>query len=164
MRFVPRRTQAGETQVVWERIGICANNNGSLCSGGLQMSNVPDELRYAETHEWVRTETDGSVTVGISDHAQEQLGDLVYVELPDAGRVVAQGEEIAVVESVKAASDVYSPLSGEVTEVNEALADTPETVNSEPYVDGWLFKLKPSDPGELESLLDAEHYAESIVE
>ena len=128
------------------------------------MSNIPDELSYAETHEWVRTEDDGSVTVGISDHAQEQLGDLVYVELPDVGRIVAQAAEVAVVESVKAASDIYSPLSGEVVEVNESLADAPETVNVEPYVDGWLFKLKPSDPSEIESLLDAGRYAELTAE
>ena len=128
------------------------------------MSNIPDELQYAETHEWVRSEDDGSVTVGISDHAQEQLGDLVYVELPDVGRVVEQGEEVAVVESVKAASDSYSPLSGEIIEINESLGDAPETVNSDPYVDGWFFRLQPAEPGELESLLDSEHYSESIEE
>ena len=128
------------------------------------MSNIPDELSYAETHEWVRTEDDGSITVGISDHAQEQLGDLVYVELPDVGRVVAQAEEVAVVESVKAASDIYSPVSGEVIEVNEVLADTPETVNADPYVDGWLFKLNPSDSSELDSLLDSDRYAELTAE
>jgi glycine cleavage system H protein len=128
------------------------------------MSSIADEFSYAETHEWVRTEDDGTVTIGISDHAQEQLGDLVYVELPDVGRVVAQAEEVAVVESVKAASDIYSPLSGEVVEVNETLADIPETVNADPYVDGWLFRLQPSDLAEMDSLLDAERYAEATAE
>lgn len=128
------------------------------------MSQIPDELSYTETHEWVRTEEDGSVTIGITDHAQEQLGDLVYVELPDEGRIVAGREEIAVVESVKAASDIYAPLAGEVSEVNEALSETPELVNSDPYGDGWLFKLVPTDANDLESLMDAEHYGETVEE
>ena len=124
------------------------------------MSNVPDDLRYTKTHEWVRVEEDGAVTVGITDHAQQQLGDLVYVELPDSGRTTSSGEEIAVVESVKAASDIYSPIGGEVSEVNERLADTPELVNSDPYGDGWLFRLTPSDSAEIDDLLEPDAYAE----
>ncbi len=126
------------------------------------MSNVPSELKYRETHEWVRTEEDGTVTVGITDHAQELLGDLVFVELPEPGKTVSAGGECAVVESVKAASDVYSPLSGEVVAVNEALADAPETVNDDPYGAGWLFKLRPADALELDQLLDAEAYHKAI--
>lgn len=124
------------------------------------MSNVPDDLRYTKTHEWVRVEEDGSVTVGITDHAQQQLGDLVYVELPDSGRTTLNGEEIAVVESVKAASDIYSPIGGDVSEVNERLADTPELVNSDPYGDGWLFRLTPSDSAEVDDLLEPDAYTE----
>ncbi len=127
------------------------------------MSNVPQELRYTKSHEWVRREEDGSVTVGITDHAQELLGDLVYVEAPEVGTTFSSGEDCAVVESVKAASDVYAPVSGEVTEANEALTDTPETVNSDPYGDGWIFKIKPADEGELDDLLDADAYAEQIA-
>lgn len=124
------------------------------------MSTVPDELRYTKTHEWVRMEDDGSVTVGLSDHAQEQLGDLVYVELPDVGRQLSPGEEVAVVESVKAASDIYAPISGEVTEANDVLANSPETVNADPYGDGWLFRVEPTDAKDLDELLDAEEYTE----
>lgn len=124
------------------------------------MSTVPDDLRYTKTHEWVRVEDDGSVTIGLSDHAQEQLGDLVYVELPDVGRQVSPGEEVAVVESVKAASDIYAPVAGEVTQANEALTDAPETVNADPYGEGWLFRLEPADSAEINELLDAEEYAE----
>ena len=122
------------------------------------MSNQPQDLKYAETHEWARDEGDGIVTVGISDHAQELLGDLVFVELPEVGASLAAGDECAVIESVKAASDVYSPVSGEVVEVNEALADAPETINDDPYVDGWVFKLKAADAAELENLMDADAY------
>lgn len=122
------------------------------------MSNQPQDLKYAETHEWVRDEGDGVIAVGISDHAQELLGDLVFVELPEVGAALVAGDECAVIESVKAASDVYSPLTGEVTEVNEALADAPETINDDPYVDGWIFKLKAADPAELENLMDADAY------
>ena len=122
------------------------------------MSNQPQDLKYAETHEWVRDEGDGTITVGISDHAQELLGDLVFVELPEVGTVLALGDECAVIESVKAASDINSPVSGEVTEVNEALADAPETINDNPYVDGWIFKLKVADAAELENLMDAAAY------
>ena len=124
------------------------------------MSNVPEELHYTKSHEWVRLESDGTITVGITDHAQEQMGDLVYVELPDIGRTVSGKDELAVIESVKAASDVYSPLAGEVTEVNEILTDSPELVNGDPYGEGWLFKLSPNDPSDLDDMLDADEYTE----
>jgi glycine cleavage system H protein len=125
------------------------------------MSNdVPTELRYAKSHEWVRLEEDGTATVGITDHAQELLGDLVFVELPEVGAQLGAGAECAVVESVKAASDVYSPVSGEVIAVNEVLAESPETINQDPYEDGWIFRVRLSDPAELEALMDADAYAE----
>ncbi|WP_028693242.1 glycine cleavage system protein GcvH [Pseudomonas cremoricolorata] len=127
------------------------------------MSNIPAELRFAESHEWARLETDGSVTVGISDHAQEALGDVVYVELAEVGKVFAAGDAAGVVESVKAASDIYSPVSGEVIAVNEALADSPEQLNDTPY-EAWIFKLKPSDASELSKLLDAAGYRAAIGE
>lgn len=123
------------------------------------MSNIPTELKYAKSHEWVRDEGDGTVFVGITDHAQEQLGDLVFVELPDVGETLIAGSECAVVESVKAASDIYSPLSGEVVSINEALEDAPETVNGDAYGDGWLFRLKINDEGEMDELMDADAYA-----
>lgn len=122
------------------------------------MSNSPSELKYASSHEWARLEDDGTVTVGITDHAQDALGDVVFVELPEIGNSYSAGEEIAVVESVKAASDIYAPLAGEVIAVNEALQDSPEIINESPYDDGWFFKLQPSEVGELENLLDAEAY------
>jgi glycine cleavage system H protein len=124
------------------------------------MSDIPSDLKYAATHEWARLEDDGTVTVGISDHAQDALGDVVYVELPELEQVIAAGDEAGVVESVKAASDVYAPISGTVCAVNEALDDAPETVNSDAYTDGWFFKMRPADLGELEELLDAEAYGE----
>jgi len=124
------------------------------------MSNIPSDLKYTQSHEWVRDEGDGSVTIGITDHAQELLGDLVFVELPEVGAALDAGDECAVVESVKAASDVYSPLSGEVTEANELLADAPETINNEAYGDGWIFKMSLSDADELDGLMDADAYAE----
>jgi glycine cleavage system H protein len=124
------------------------------------MSDVPQELRYARTHEWARLEEDGTVTVGISDHAQDALGDVVYVEHPEPGQQVAAGDEAGVVESVKAASDIYAPVSGSVVAVNEALDDAPETVNQDPYGDGWFFKMDPDDVTELDELLDSETYAE----
>jgi glycine cleavage system H protein len=127
------------------------------------MSNVPSELLYTKSHEWVRREEDGSVTVGITDHAQELLGDLVFVETPEVGKTFDAGEDCAVVESVKAASDVYSPIAGEVVESNELLANVPETINSEPYGDGWIFRLKPGDPAELDALLNADAYSEQIA-
>ncbi|MEP1743439.1 MAG: glycine cleavage system protein GcvH [Kangiellaceae bacterium] len=126
------------------------------------MSNVPSDLKYISSHEWVREEDDGTVTIGITDHAQELLGDVVYVELPDVDSEVALEDEIAVVESVKAASDIYAPLSGTIIAVNEDLEDAPETVNSSPYDDGWMFKMQPSEPSELEGLLDAESYQNEI--
>ena len=122
------------------------------------MSNSPSELKYASSHEWARLEDDGTITVGITDHAQNALGDVVYVELPEIGNTYSAGEEIAVVESVKAASDIYAPLAGEVIAINEALQDSPEIINESPYDDGWFFKLQPSEVGELENLLDAEDY------
>ena len=128
------------------------------------MSNVPGELRYAKTHEWVRTEDDGSLTVGISDHAQEALGDIVFVELPEVGASFSAAGDCAVVESVKAASDIYSPVSGEVIATNELLADTPEIINSDPYGDGWLFKLTPSAPADMDELLDADAYTQVASE
>ncbi len=124
------------------------------------MSEVPQELRYARTHEWARLEEDGTVTVGISDHAQDALGDVVYVEHPEHGQQVVAGDEAGVVESVKAASDIYAPVSGSVVAVNEALDDAPETVNQDPYGDGWFFKIQPDDIAELDELLDSEAYAE----
>jgi glycine cleavage system H protein len=124
------------------------------------MSNIPSDLKYTQSHEWVRDEGDGTVTIGITDHAQELLGDLVFVELPEVGSELDAGDECAVVESVKAASDVYSPLGGEVVEVNEQLGDAPETINTEAYGDGWIFKLKLTDAEELEGLMDADAYTE----
>ncbi len=126
------------------------------------MSEVPDDLRYTKTHEWVRQDDDGLLTVGISDHAQHLLGDLVFVELPEVGTAFGGGDDCAVVESVKAASDVYCPVAGEVVEVNEALADTPELINQDPYGDGWIFRLKPEDPGAAAELMDAAAYQQMI--
>lgn len=128
------------------------------------MSNTPSELKYTKSHEWVRIEGDGTATVGISDHAQALLGDMVFVELPEPGSTLEAGEECAVVESVKAASDVYTPLTGEVVAANELLEDAPETVNTDVYNDGWLFRIKLEDETELKELLDAEAYAELIAE
>ena len=122
------------------------------------MSHIPEELRYNESHEWVRQEEDGTVTVGITDHAQAQLGDLVYVELPEPGLSLQANESLGVVESVKAASDIFSPIGGRVVAVNTALADAPEQVNADPYGDGWLVRLAPEDPGEIGALLDSEGY------
>ena len=128
------------------------------------MSNVPAELKYAATHEWVRSEGNGVYTVGITEHAQELLGDMVFVDLPEVGREVAAGEDCAVAESVKAASDIYSPISGEIVAVNGELEGSPELVNSEPYGTGFLFQIKASDESELANLLDAEAYAASVEE
>jgi len=122
------------------------------------MSNVPVELKYAKTHEWARVNDDGSVTVGISDSAQDQLGDMVFIELPEVDQTVTAAEACAVVESVKAASDVYAPIGGEIVEVNEALADSPETVNQDAFGEGWLFRLQPADIGEMAALMDADAY------
>jgi glycine cleavage system H protein len=129
------------------------------------MSNIPDNLKYLDSHEWARVESDGTVTVGISDHAQGALGDLVFVEVPEVGKALSKGGAAAVVESVKAASDVYSPVSGEVIANNsEALSATPELVNSDPYGQGWLFKIKPSNNSELGGLLDAQAYGKVVEE
>lgn len=126
------------------------------------MSQIPAELKYVASHEWIRDEGNGVVTVGITDHAQELLGDVVYVELPEVGSNLAEGDGAGVVESVKAASDVYSPLAGEVLEVNQALVDAPETANSDPYGAAWFFKLKLNNPADLDTLLDAQAYAAEV--
>lgn len=124
------------------------------------MNEIPGDLKFLSSHEWVRVESDGTVTVGISDHAQDLLGDIVFVELPEIGQSVDAENNTAIVESVKAASDIYSPLSGEVIEVNSLLEDQPEIINSSPYEDGWFYKLTPSDLGELDNLLSPEDYSE----
>ena len=126
------------------------------------MSKTPDDRRYTRSHEWVLKGADGIVIVGISDYAQEALGDLVFAETPEVGRKVAAGEACAVVESVKAASDVYAPVAGEVVEVNVLLADRPELMNKDPYGDGWLWKMKPDDAAEVDALLDAGRYTASL--
>ena len=118
---------------------------------------TPENLKYTDTHEWIKQESDGTVTIGITDHAQQQLGDVVFVEPPSAGRQVKKGEECGVVESVKAAADIYAPISGEIVAANAELADAPEKINQDPY-GAWMFRLKPSDPGELTALLDAAAY------
>ncbi len=122
------------------------------------MSDIPGNLRYAKTHEWIRLEGDGTATVGITDHAQDAMGDLVYVQLPEVGEQKTAGDETGVVESVKAASDIYAPVDGEVIEVNTALEDTPELVNEDPYDRGWLFKLRVNDEKQVEALLTADQY------
>ena len=128
------------------------------------MSNIPSHLQYTESHEWVSSEDNGNARIGITDHAQEALGDLVFVELPEAGSDINAEDAVCVVESVKAASDVYMPISGEITEVNEVLNDAPETINDSPFDDGWLFKVKPSVPVELEELMDADAYQAEIAD
>jgi glycine cleavage system H protein len=124
--------------------------------------NLPADLRYTASHEWIRSEPDGTVTVGITDHAQAALGDLVYLELPKAGRKVKAGEAVAVVESVKAASDVYAPVAGEIIAANESIAGTPEAVNQDAYA-AWLFRVRPSDPADVAKLLDAAAYQATIA-
>ncbi len=124
------------------------------------MSDIPGELRYAQSHEWARLDDDGLIVIGITDHAQDALGDIVYVELPELETEVQAGQEAGVVESVKAASDIYAPISGTVVEVNANLEDAPETVNADPYGDGWFFKVDPADPSDLDELLDADGYGE----
>lgn len=126
------------------------------------MSHLPDDLKYANSHEWAKLEDDGTVRVGISDFAQSELGDVVFVDLPDTGRRVNAGEAVAVIESVKAASDIYSPVSGEIVEINPALADTPEAINADAYA-AWLFRVKPDALAELDKLLDAQAYGEAIT-
>lgn len=128
------------------------------------MSNIPTELKYTSSHEWIRAEDNGSYTIGISEHAQELLGDMVFIELPEVGDSVSAGDECAVAESVKAASDIYAPLSGEVIAVNEALEDSPELVNTDAFGDGWLMRIMPSDTTELENMLDAIAYQAIIDE
>ena len=127
------------------------------------MSNVPSELKFLSSHEWVLVEDDVA-TVGVSDHAQELLGDLVFVELPETGSLVSAGDSVAVIESVKAASDTYAPVSGKIIEINDELEDAPERINDDPYGDGWMYKIKMEDPGEVGDLLNANAYTESIEE
>ncbi len=127
------------------------------------MSNVPNGLKYSKEHEWLRKEEDGTYTVGITEHAQQLLGDMVFVDLPEVGVAVSAGDDCAVAESVKAASDIYAPVSGEILAVNEELNDSPELVNSEPYGSGWIFKIKASDESEIDALLDASAY-EALLE
>ncbi|WP_346798394.1 glycine cleavage system protein GcvH [Halomonas sp. Bachu 37] len=126
------------------------------------MSNIPTNLRYAESHEWVLDHGDGTVTIGITDHAQQALGDVVFVELPEPERELNKGDEFGVIESVKAASDLYSPVSGQVIEVNETLEDAPETVNESPYADGWIMKVRLGSDNKLDGLLDADGYQSLI--
>ncbi len=128
------------------------------------MVDISDDVKYLSSHEWARREEDGMIVVGISDFAQKLLGDVVFVELPEIGREVKVGEEISVVESVKAASDIYTPMSGEVMEVNEALSDNPEMINEDAYFNGWIYKMKPYDDGEWEDLLSSEEYLEHVKE
>ena len=128
------------------------------------MSEIPSDLKYVKSHEWVRQESDGSVTIGITAHAQDLLGDMVFIELPEVGRTLDVEEDCAVVESVKAASDVYAPLAGEVTAVNETLEASPETLNQAPYGDGWLFRLQPADAGAIDAMMDADTYAALVAE
>lgn len=123
------------------------------------MSNIPAELKYVESHEWLRKEEDGTITVGITDFAQAALGDVVFIELPDVGADVEADDDIAVVESVKAASDVYAPIAGKIVAVNEELVDAPEKANEDPYGDAWFFRMEPTDPNVLDTLLSAEDYA-----
>ncbi|MBN8411172.1 glycine cleavage system protein GcvH [Halomonas denitrificans] len=122
------------------------------------MSSIPANLRYVDSHEWIQDNGDGTVTIGITDHAQESLGDVVFVDLPDVGSSLSKGDEFGVIESVKAASDLYAPVDGEVIEVNESLEDSPETVNEAPYEDGWIMKVRLDDKSALDDLLDAEAY------
>ena len=123
------------------------------------MKNIPGDLKFLSSHEWARIESDGTITFGISDHAQDLLGDIVFIELPEVGQTLDAESDAAIVESVKAASDVYSPISGEVKEVNSLLEDQPEIINSSPYEDGWFYKISPSDLGELDNLLSPEDYS-----
>ena len=126
------------------------------------MSNVPAELKYVDSHEWLRLEADGTVTVGITDHAQELLGDIVFVELPEVGASLSADEQAGVVESVKAASDVNAPIAGEIVEVNQAFVDAPETANTDPYGEAWFFRIKPANAADLDGLMDAAAYEAEI--
>lgn len=126
------------------------------------MSNIPADLKYVASHEWLKLEDDGIITVGITDHAQDLLGDVVFVELPEVGREVSADEEIAVVESVKAASDVYAPIAGEIVEINDELVDSPELANEDPYGKAWFFKIKPANVVDYDDLLSAEEYQSAL--
>lgn len=126
------------------------------------MSNIPADLKYVASHEWLKLEDDGIITVGITDHAQGLLGDVVFVELPEVGRTVSADEEIAVVESVKAASDVYAPIAGEIVEINDELVDSPELANEDPYGKAWFFKIKPANVADYDDLLSAEEYQSAL--
>ncbi len=126
------------------------------------MSNIPEELRYVASHEWLRKEEDGTITVGITEHAQDLLGDIVFVELPEVGDELEADDEAGVVESVKAASDVYAPIAGEVVAINENLEDEPEVINSDPYGDGWFFRIKPTNPEDYDSLMTADEYKDEL--
>ncbi|EGE15230.1 glycine cleavage system protein GcvH [Moraxella catarrhalis] len=126
------------------------------------MSNIPADLKYVASHEWLKLEDDGIITVGITDHAQDLLGDVVFVELPEVGRTVSADEEIAVVESVKAASDVYAPIAGEIVEINDELVDSPELANEDPYGKAWFFKIKPANVVDYDDLLSAEEYQSAL--
>lgn len=126
------------------------------------MSNLPAELKYTKSHEWIQSNDDGTVTIGITDNAQELLGDLVFVELPEEGSVLTAGDQCAVVESVKAASDVYAPITGEIIAVNASLENEPEQVNTDPFGNGWLFRMKPEQPQQIALLLDADSYSETL--
>ncbi|WP_341644479.1 glycine cleavage system protein GcvH [Thauera sp. SDU_THAU2] len=127
------------------------------------MSNIPNELKYLKSHEWIRVEDDGSLTIGVTDHAQEALGDVVFLELPEAGRSVSAGEACAVIESVKAASDIYAPVAGEIIAANQDVADAPESVNADAYAN-WLFKLEPANAADVDALMDAAGYAAEIAQ
>src|SRR6185436_15434906 len=137
--------------------GATSNHPAPLC-----MSNIPPDLRYAKSHEWLKLESDGTVTIGITDFAQDSLGDITYVQTPKIGAALKAGETFGVVESVKAASDLYAPIAGTVVAVNSALESAPETVNRAPYTEGWMLKLKPSDPSAIDKLLDAEAYGKLV--
>ena len=125
------------------------------------MSNVPSTLKYTKSHEWIRVEDDSTLTIGVTDHAQEALGDIVFLELPEAGRALSAGEACAVIESVKAASDIYAPVAGEIIAINSAIVDAPDTLNADPY-NAWLFKIKPTNLDDIDALLDATGYAKAI--
>ena len=127
------------------------------------MSNIPNELKYTKSHEWIRVEDDGNLTIGVTDHAQEALGDVVFLELPEAGRSVSAGEACAVIESVKAASDIYAPVAGEIIAANQDVADAPESVNADAYAN-WLFKLEPANAADVDALMDAAGYAAEIAQ
>lgn len=127
------------------------------------MSNIPADLKYVESHEWLKLEADGTVTVGITEHAQEALGDIVFVELPNVGDNLASDDQAGVVESVKAASDIYAPITGEIVAINEELIAAPDLANTDPYGAGWFFRVKPSNPADLDGLMSAEQYAAEIA-